>query len=97
MILQLMCGMCVLSHIQLFERPWTIAHQAPLSMEFYRQEYWSGLPFPSPRDLPDLGIKLLSAASLSLLHWKADSLPLSNLGSPLQLIPAFKNTQKRNN
>ena len=35
--------------------PWTIAHQAPLSMEFSRQEYWSGLPFPSPGDLPDPG------------------------------------------
>ena len=37
--------------------PWTVAHQAPLSMEFSRQEYWSGLPFPSPGDLPDLGIE----------------------------------------
>ena len=35
--------------------PWTIAHQAPLSMEFSRQEYWSGLPFPSPGDLPNPG------------------------------------------
>ena len=37
--------------------PWTVAHQAPPSMVFSRQEYWSGLPFPSPGDLPDLGIK----------------------------------------
>ena len=37
--------------------PWTIAHQAPLSMGFSRQEYWSGLPFPSPGDLPDAGIE----------------------------------------
>ena len=37
--------------------PWTVAHQAPLSMGFSRQEYWSGLPFPSSRDLPDPGIK----------------------------------------
>ena len=37
--------------------PWTVAHQAPLSMEFSRQEYWSGLPFPSPEDLPDPGIE----------------------------------------
>ena len=36
--------------------PWTVAHQAPLSMEFSRQEYWSGLPFPPPGDLPDPGI-----------------------------------------
>ena len=41
----------------LFEIPWTIAHQAPLSMEFSRQEYWSGLPFPSPGDLPNPGIE----------------------------------------
>ena len=37
--------------------PWTVAHQAPLSMEFSRQEYWSGLPFPSPGDLPYPGIE----------------------------------------
>ena len=42
-----------LSLIQLFATPWTVAHQAPPSMEFSRQEYWSGLPFPSPGNLPD--------------------------------------------
>ena len=42
--------------------PWTVAHQAPLSMGFSRQEYWSGLPFPSPRDLPNPGIKPRSPA-----------------------------------
>ena len=47
----------VLSCIQLFATPWTIACQAPLSLEFSKQEYWSGLPFPSPGDLPDPGIK----------------------------------------
>ena len=46
-----------LSRVQLFATPWTVAHQAPLSMGFSRQEYWSGLPFPSPGDLPDPGIK----------------------------------------
>ena len=45
------------SHVQLFGTPWTVAYQAPPSMEFSRQEYWSGLPFPSPGDLPDPGIK----------------------------------------
>ena len=40
-----------------FVTPWTVAHQASLSMRFPRQEFWSGLPFPSPGDLPDLGIK----------------------------------------
>ena len=42
-----------LSRVQLFPTPWTIAYQAPPSMGFSRQEYWSGLPFPSPGDLPD--------------------------------------------
>ena len=44
-----------LSHVQLFVNPWTVACQAPRSMGFSRQEYWSGLPFPSPRDLPNPG------------------------------------------
>ena len=46
-----------LSRVRLFVTPWTVAHQAPLSVEFPRQEYWSGLPFPSSGDLPDPGIK----------------------------------------
>ena len=46
-----------LSCVQLFGIPWTVAHQAPPSMGFSRQEYWSGLPFPSPGNLPDPGIK----------------------------------------
>ena len=58
--------MCILSCIQLFGTPWTIVHQAPLSMEFSKQEYWSELPFPSPRDLPDPGIKPTSLVSPSL-------------------------------
>ena len=49
--------------------PWTIAYKAPLSMEFSRQEYWSGLSFPSPGDLPDLGIEPRSPAL------QADALP----------------------
>ena len=53
---------CVLSHVQLFVTPWTVACQAPLSMGFSRQEYWSGLPFPSPGDLPNPGIKPESPA-----------------------------------
>ena len=55
-----------LSRVRLFETPWTAACQAPLSMRFSRQEYWSGLPFPSPGDLPDSGIKLLSQVSPTL-------------------------------
>ena len=50
------------SRVLLFVTPWTIAHQAPLSMEFPRQEYSSELPFPSPGDLPDPGIKPTSPA-----------------------------------
>ena len=46
-----------LSRVRLFVTPWTVAHQAPPSMVFFRQEYWSGLPFPSPGDLPNPRIK----------------------------------------
>ena len=52
----------LLSCVGLFPTPWTVAYKAPLSMEFSRQEYWSGLPFPSPRDLPDSGIEPVSPA-----------------------------------
>ena len=58
-----------LSRVRLFAAPWTVAHQAPPSMEFSRQEYWSGLPFPSPGDLPDPGIEPRSRAL------QADALP----------------------
>ena len=51
-----------LSCIQLFATPWTIAHQSPLSMKFFRQEYWSGLPFSSSGDLPNPGIEPESPA-----------------------------------
>ena len=47
------------SCVELFEKPWTVAHQAGLSMGFFRQEYWSGLPFPSPRNLPHPGTELV--------------------------------------
>ena len=50
------------SHVRLFATPWTVAYQAPPSIGFSRQEYWSGLPFPSPGDLPDPGIKPRSPA-----------------------------------
>ena len=51
-----------LSHVQLFVIPWTVAYQAPPPMGFSRQEYWSGLPFPPPGDLPDPGIEPWSHA-----------------------------------
>ena len=59
----------VAQYVRLFATPWTGAHQTPLSMGFSRQEYWSGLPFPPPGDLPNLGIK---PRSLAL---QADSFP----------------------
>ena len=59
----------LVSRVWLFEAPWTIACQAPLSVEFSRQEYWSGLPFPNPGDLPDPGMEPGSPAL------QADSLP----------------------
>ena len=61
--------MCVLSCficVQLFATPWTVAHQAPLSMGFSRQEYWSGLLGPPPGDLPDPGIEPVSLMSPAL-------------------------------
>src|SRR5574337_648274 len=68
-----LCEAKSLSCVRHFATPWTVACQAPLSTGFSRQEYWSGLPFPSPGDLPDPGIKL---CLLRLLHWQAGSLPL---------------------
>ena len=65
------------SHVPLFVTPWTIAHQAPLSMEFSRQEYWRGLPFLPLGDLLDPGIKPSPPASHTLA---GDSLLLSHLG-----------------
>ena len=67
-----------LSHVQLFATLWTVAHQASLSMGFFRQEYWSGLPFPPLRDLPNPGIEPTSPDFLVL---QPDSLPLSHQGS----------------
>ena len=64
-----------LSHVRLFATPWTLAYQAPPSMEFSRQEYWSGLPFPSPEDLPASGIEprspALQADALPSATWEA--------------------------
>ena len=54
------------SHVQLFVIPWTVARQAPLSMGFFKQEYWSGLPFPPPVDLPDPWIESMSPSTPAL-------------------------------
>ena len=65
---------CMLSYAQLFVTPWTVAHQASLSMEFSREEYWCGLPFPTPGIFLTQG---LNPHLLCLLHWEAGSLPLT--------------------
>ena len=69
--------MCALSSVQLFVTPWTVACQTPLSIEFFRQEYRSGLPFPTPGALPNPGIEpaslvspVLEEDSFSLCHLK---------------------------
>ena len=75
-----------------FATPWTIAYQALLSMEFSKQEYWNGLPFPPPGDLPDPGIKPASPAVAG------GFLPLNHLESPqlllllLKRLPAMQET-----
>ena len=70
----------LLSHVLFFGTPWTIVCQAPLSVEFSRPEYWSGLPFPSPGDLPNPGIELQSPTL------QADSLPSEPPGKPLKEV-----------
>ena len=70
-----------LSGVWLFATPWTVAHQAPPSMGLSRQEYWSGLPFPSPGDLPDQGIEPVSP------RLQADALPS---GKPRTGLPQVK-------
>ena len=60
---------CMLSHVPFFATPWTVLHQASLSMEFSRQESWSALPFPTPGYLPDPRIEPTSPVSLALAGW----------------------------
>ena len=71
---------CVLSHVRLFVTPWTVAWQAPLSIGFSRQAYWSGLPFPPPGDLPDPGIK---PTSLIYPSWAGIFLTTASPRKPL--------------
>ena len=80
------CVRAVFSHVQLFVTPWTIAYQPPPFMEFSRQEYWNGLPFPSPGDLPNLGIAPGSPAL------QADSLPSEPPGEPTEAQPLTPST-----
>ena len=72
-----------LSRVRLFATPWTVAHQAPLSMGFSRQEYWSGLPFPSPGDLPDPGFESRSPPL------RADALTSEPAGQITKESPTF--------
>ena len=87
----------MLSHFSLvclFVTPWTVAHQAPLSMGFSRQECWSGLPFPSPEDLPNPGIEPAPLASPALpsvffitsVMWEAQSSALHHLKNSTGVI-----------
>ena len=76
-----------LSRVRLFATPWTVAHQAPLSMGFTRKEYWSGLPFPSPEDHPDPEIEprspaLQADALTSEPPRKPDTEPLAKIHEP---------------
>ena len=73
-----------LNHIRLFATPWTVAYQSPPSMGFSGQEYWSGLPFPSPEDLPDPGIEPGSPAL------QADALPSEPPSACIILNVLFK-------
>ena len=67
----------MLTHVQLFATLWTVACQAPLSMGFFRQDYWSELPFATPEDLPDPGIKPTPLEAPAL---QVDSLPAEPSG-----------------
>ena len=78
------------SCVRLFENPWTEAHQAPLSIRFSRQEYWSELPFPSPGDLPDPGIEPRSPTL------QADAGRRFNLGATRNPIIYIRSDQSLN-
>ena len=73
------CVLSHFSHVRLFATLWTVTRQPHLSMEFSRQEYWSGLPCPPPEDLPHSGIEPVSPAAST---WQVDSLQLNQWGSP---------------
>ena len=85
-LLQCVC-VCVLSDVQLFATPWTIACQAPLSMDFFRQEYWSGLPFPTPGVLSDPRTEPPPPVTPALASTFFTTVPL---GSPNCSVSVFK-------
>ena len=84
----LICVSQSLSHVQLFAIPWTVVRQANLSMETSRQEYWSGWPFPSPRNFPYTGIKSTILASPALA---GRFLTTESAGKPIDLINPNQN------
>ena len=84
----------LLSHVCFFETPWTVARQAPLSMGFSRQEYWSGVPFPHPGDLSNPGIALASPVSSCI--GRQIRLPPSHLGSPIVTCTAGRKCSREN-
>ena len=87
----MLCVLCHFSHVWLFATLWTVAQQAPQSMGFSGQEYWSGLPCPPPRDLPNPGIEPMSLTSPVLAGGSLPSVPLlgwckHNLGFELWIL-----------
>ena len=84
------CVLIRFSHVQLFATPWTVARQAPLYMGFSRQEYWSGLPFPSPVDLPNPGIEPGSPTAGRFFTIWATREALITRVDPGKLLKVFK-------
>ena len=82
----------MLSHGQLFVTPWTVAHLAPLSVGFSSQEYWSGLPFPTPGYLHNPGIILVSLTYSALTGRVFTTVPL---GKPLKCYKIFSKRKKK--
>ena len=81
------CAWAALSRVRLCATPGTVTRQVPLSMGFPRQEHWSGLPLPSPGDLPDPGIEPVSP------DWQEEPLLLIHLGSPQTMTLLFKDAK----
>ena len=69
------CTLCCFSHVQLFVTLWTVVHEAPLSVGFFSQDYWNGLPWSPSGDFPDTGIEPMSSVAHAL---QAGSLPLNH-------------------
>ena len=86
------CMLSQFSRVRFYATPWTVALQAPLSMGFFRQEYWSGLPCPPPGDLPDPGTQPASPASPAL---QMDSLLQSHRGSPWTCTKGYNSGEAR--